>query len=354
MNMEHIDRDDYVRLNSLTSHLKKPDLFAYWFDFMLTVFTAWSSFFVAVTSPTLSPLQCAATCVASIGFYKGVNFVHEISHHPRDLDQFSIAYNIFFGFYTRVLSYFGNSHSDHHSVRKFGTKLDPEYENWSKRHPANVFRPALASFVSPLLVFIRISILPIVYVVAGRSVLEKVVRRYSSIVMNFSYEYGKTDNQTLMLVKSLDLAVMVSTWVVLFLLFYFGCATETLLIHYATLVGANMLGSFRALAVHRYISDFKQQPAQNQFFDSVSISNTFLSSLWGPLNSNFHSIHHLLPHLPYHSMQEAHVLLMQDSRWRTHYQKTLEKSLFSSLHKLFCRARESLRLRESRVGHGLV
>lgn len=343
LNSSHITRDDYRRLNALTEHLHEPDLFVYWFDLLLTAWVAWSALFVALTSAALSATQLLAVLVAACGFYKGVNFVHEISHHPRKLRSLSLAYNFFFGLYTRVLSYFGNSHPDHHSVKKFGTQLDPEYENWSRRHPANVFRPAIASFISPILMFTRIAVIPLMYLVAGRSFLKTIVRRFSSIVMNMSYEYGKTDNETLTRVKSLDLIAMAFTWLAAGIFFYFEILMESALIQYTTLVIANMLGSFRALGVHRYISNFDAQPAQNQFFDSVSIAETPLSPLWGPLNSNYHSIHHLLPHLPYHAMKDVHAMLLQDDRWRTHYEMTLEKSLVISLSKLWHRAAENRR-----------
>lgn len=337
----HITRDDYKRLNAMTEHLREPDLFVYWFDLLLTAWVAWSAFFVALMSNTFSLTQLVAVFVAAWGFYKGVNFVHEISHHPRKLSSLWLAYNVFFGLYTRVLSYFGNSHPDHHSVKKFGTQLDPEYENWSRRHPANVFRPAIASFISPLLMFTRIAIIPLMYPFAGRSFLETIVRRYSSIVMNHSYEYGKSDDFTLAQVRSLDLAAMALTWLAGGVLFYFDILLQAALIQYVTLVIANMLGSFRALGVHRYISNFHPQQAQNQFFDSISISETALSPLWAPLNSNYHSIHHLLPHLPYHAMKDVHALLLQDERWRVQYEQTIEKTLVTSLRKLWYRAAEN-------------
>ncbi|MEY3903864.1 MAG: hypothetical protein RL189_3170 [Pseudomonadota bacterium] len=343
VNSGPITRDDYKRLHTLTEHLHEPDLFVYWLDLLVTAWVAWSAIFVALTSTALSTSQLLAVVVAACGFYKGVNFVHEVSHHPRKLHSLSLAYNIFFGLYTRVLSYFGNSHTDHHSVKKFGTQLDPEYENWSRRHPANVFRPAIASFISPLLMFARIAVIPLMYLVASRNFLKTIVRRYSSIVMNMSYEYDKTDDETLARVKSLDLVAMSLTWLAAGLLFYFEILIEAALIQYTTLVIANMLGSFRALGVHRYISNFNPQPAQNQFFDSVSISDSPFSPLWGPLNSNYHSIHHLLPHLPYHAMKDAHGLLLKDERWSNHYRKTLEKNLVASLFRLWVRAAENRR-----------
>jgi hypothetical protein len=343
LNSGNITRDDYRRLNALTEHLHEPDMFLYWFDLLLTAWVAWSALFVALASSTLSPTQILAVFVSACGFYKGVNFVHEISHHPRKLHSLSIAYNVFFGLYTRVLSYFGNSHADHHSVKKFGTKLDPEYENWSRRHPANVLRPAIASFVSPLLMFIRIAVIPLMYLFAGKGFLKAIVRRFSSIVMNPSYENGKTNDEELGSVKSLDLVAMALTWLAASILSYFEILLEAALIQYSTLVIANMLGSFRALGVHRYILNFEPQPAQNQFFDSISISETAFSPLWGPLNSNYHSIHHLLPHLPYHAMRDVHTLLLQDERWRIHYEKTIEKTLTMSLCMLWHRAAENRR-----------
>lgn len=333
-----ISRDDLKQLHSLTKHLSKPNMSIYWIDLIITALIAWGAFCVAIQSDAFSLTQGLATLTAACAFYKGVNFVHEISHNPQDMKSLALAYNVAFGFYTRVLSYFGDSHPDHHSSRKFGTRLDPEYENWSYRHPANILRPAVASFISPLLMFVRIAILPLFYFFAGEKFQIYVNKKFSSIVMNFAYEYSDTNETRLKNVKRLDTAAMVLIWSAIAFCLTTQNSAQILVIHYLTLVLSNMLGSFRALGVHRYTSQFQQRPAQDQFFDSVSIQDTLFSGLWAPLNSNYHSIHHLLPHIPYHSMREAHQILMNEPRWQSFYALTLEKTLFASLGQLFRRA----------------
>lgn len=331
--------EDFRHLHAITKSIATPNPKIYWTDLLLTAIVSWTSLFIALCSPRLSYVQVFATFVSGVAFYRGVNFIHEISHHPRNLRHFTVAYNVLFGFYARIPAYFGNSHADHHSVRKFGTQLDPEYEIWSQRHPLNVLRPLIASFISPVLLFCRIAIIPVIYLIAGKSFQINVIRRFSSIVMNFDYQYSNTQPEVLTKVRNLDLAAMAFTWTIISIWFHFKMPIDALVIHYLTLVLGNMLGSFRALGVHRYTSGFAEQNAQQQFLDSVSIRETFFSSIWAPLNSNFHSIHHLLPHLPYHSMWEADRILQNDPILQKYYLTTVESSLWASLSKLYKRAR---------------
>ena len=117
----------------------------------------------------------------------------------------------------------------------------------------------------------------------------------------------------------------------------------SLIIHYLICVFATMLGSYRALGNHRYLSFPFQKSHEThfQFYDSTSIVGGLLTQFWAPFNLNFHSLHHLLPSLPYHSMPAAHARLLRHPTWRPIYCETIEKSLVGSLRKLFFRASQN-------------
>ena len=63
----------------------------------------------------------------------------------------------------------------------------------------------------------------------------------------------------------------------------------------------------------------------------------WLPELWAPTGTRFHSLHHMLPALPYHAMREAHEHLMRDLPDGALYRQTNEDSLWSALRYLWLR-----------------
>ena len=338
---KHYTAKDLKELHLMTKDLLKVNLVTFWTDLLVTAALAWGSLYLSLTSPDGSFLQILYFLAAAVSFYKGVNFIHDISHAEKELGHFKTAYNLLFGLYTRVPAYIGGSHNDHHSSAKFGTTLDPEYVPWAHRHEMNVFRPLIASFISPLLVFIRMVIMTPAYLVAGEELQRKIYARASSVMMNLSYERTPTSDQDLHEMMESDVLCVVWAVGAIAVWGMYDFSLTAFLIYYGTLVISNAMGSFRALANHRYYSNYAKQPAQGQFFDSVSILDGILIPLWAPLHSNFHSIHHLMPHMPYHSMPEVHRRLMAHPTWSKIYGMTLERTILSSLTSLYLRARHN-------------
>jgi fatty acid desaturase len=338
---QHYTAKDLKELHFMTKDLLKVSHVTFWTDLVVTAVLAWGCLYLSLTSQAGSFQQIFYFLAAAVSFYKGVNFVHDISHAEKELGHFKTAYNLFFGLYTRVPAYIGGSHRDHHSSAKFGTTQDPEYVPWAHRHEMNVFRPLIASFISPFLVFIRMVLMTPAYLIAGETLQRKIYARASSVIMNFSYE--RSPNSDKDLEEMMESDVLCFAWAVGAIAIWamYDFSMTAFLIYYGTLVISNALGSFRALANHRYYSNYAKQPAHGQFFDSVSIINGIFIPLWAPLHSNFHSIHHLMPHMPYHSMPEVHKRLMAHPTWSKIYGTTLENTIFSSLKSLYHRARHN-------------
>ena len=349
--MSHIDYNysakDLKELHSLTKDLAEINVRAYWRDLILTAHIAWGFLYLSFISANGGLVQILALLISAFAFYRGANFVHDLSHSRGELESFKIAYNFLFGFFLRVPAYLGESHIDHHSISKFGTKSDPEYEAWSHRHELNVFRPLIASFVSPFLLMFRMVFITCWYLVRGLGVQKNVFLNLSSIVMNFSYIRSNPTNQQLDEMLESDVSSLFFTVASFSIWASCGFSLAGFLSYYSILVLSNGLFSFRALANHRYDSKFQKRGPGAQFFYSVSVVpststlSRWLTSLWAPLHSNFHSIHHLLPHMPYYAMPEIHRRLMDHPTWSKIYGQTTEESLFSSLSKLHRRARSN-------------
>lgn len=337
---------DLKELHALTRDLVALDLKRFWTDLILAALVAWGFLYMALLSPNGGFVQIAALAIATLAFFRGANFVHDISHSQGELESFKLAYNILFGYFLRVPAYLGDSHLDHHSAAKFGTKLDPEYESWGQRHELNVFRPLIASFISPFLLMFRMVFITCAYLVRGVRLQEKVFLRLSSIIMNVSYSRANFTEEQLEDMMESDVFCLLFALVSFLIWSSFDFSRAGFLGYYGILVISNVLFSFRALGNHRYDSKFEKKGPGAQFLDSVSIvgNNSILSKLliplWAPLHSNFHSIHHLLPHMPYHAMPEIHRRLMAHPKWSEIYSITTETSLCSSLSKLYLRARD--------------
>lgn len=336
---------DLKELQALGKDLTSLNLKRFWTDLMVAALVAWSFLYVSFLSSNGSLTQILCVLIATLAFYRGANFVHDISHSHGELETFKTAYNFLFGFFLRAPAYLGESHRDHHSAAKFGTKADPEYESWGHRHEWNVFRPLFASFISPFLVLFRIVFVTCAYLVRGMGLQQWVFLHLSSIVMNVSYARSSPSQEQLNDMMESDVFCLLYTLTSFSIWASFDFSLAGFLGYYSIFVISNGLFSFRALGNHRYLSNFEKMAPGAQFFDSVSIVDDdsliakLVTPIWAPLHSNFHSIHHLLPHMPYHAMPEIHQRLLNHPTWSKIYGKTTEKSLLSSLKQLYQRAK---------------
>jgi len=106
---------------------------------------------------------------------------------------------------------------------------------------------------------------------------------------------------------------------------------------YATAVFIVMLNAIRTVGAHRWTNAEGEMTFIEQVLDSVNYPRGWLPELWAPTGTRFHSLHHMLPALPYHNMREAHERLMRELPQDALYRRTNEDSLWSALHYLWTR-----------------
>jgi fatty acid desaturase len=96
------------------------------------------------------------------------------------------------------------------------------------------------------------------------------------------------------------------------------------------------------LGAHRWWNDNEEMSFVDQMLDSVTVAERpWISELWGPIGTRFHSLHHLFPSLPYHNMPEAHSRLMKHLPAESPYRQTVESSLTAALLDLFQRSQKA-------------
>ncbi|MBI2883115.1 MAG: fatty acid desaturase, partial [Candidatus Methylomirabilis oxyfera] len=97
-------------------------------------------------------------------------------------------------------------------------------------------------------------------------------------------------------------------------------------------IGLNWI---RTLAAHRFMNEGGNMTYEEQVEDSLTIGgHSFLSYLLFPIGLRYHTLHHLFPLMPYHSMGEAHRRLMNGLPEDSVYRKTIVPGLVAVLRDL--------------------
>ena len=79
--------------HSLTADLTTPDRAIYWLDLVLTAAAAWGGLALAATTHGLAT-GLVAGLVGLLALYRGLSFIHEISHlRPKDVPGFRLGWN---------------------------------------------------------------------------------------------------------------------------------------------------------------------------------------------------------------------------------------------------------------------
>jgi hypothetical protein len=108
-------------------HAPRPRVF--WMDLIASAGLGWAGFALAVMLPPFSVGMIAAAVVAIFAFYRGLCFIHEITHvRSGALPGFELMWNVLIGLPLLMPSsvYLG-VHQDHHKLSTYSTVDDPEY-----------------------------------------------------------------------------------------------------------------------------------------------------------------------------------------------------------------------------------
>lgn len=324
--------------NSLTADLSTPSAAIYWTDLVLTAAVAWSGVALTATTHGLA-VGLAAGLVGLLALYRGLSFIHEISHlKPKDVPGFRLGWNLLVGvpLMTPSMMYEG-VHTLHHAKHRFGTARDPEYLPLERYSPFKLALFAAISLLAPLGVILRSGILvPLSFVVP--SVRRFVRTKLSALVIN--PDFVREDNDK----TRFDwLAQEIGCW-----LWCWGVAAATVaglvpvrvvLTWFALFSLATFVNQLRTLVAHYWHNDGEVMSFEDQFLDSVNVPPpALLPFLWAPVGLRYHALHHLLPRVPYHNLGKAHARLSARLAATSPYHRVEEKGLFLALAKLFRRA----------------
>lgn len=284
----------------------------YWTDLIATALVAYAGFAGAVLLPGLA-LKSLAFVVSALAFYRGVSFLHEVSHlRPQDVPGFKAGYNALIGvpFLVPSLMYEG-VHNLHHAKTRYGTVKDPEYLPLAHQSVWHVIGFVAVSALAPLGLLIRFAILaPIGLLVP--SFRRIVTERFSALAINPLFKRDAPTGAQRKLWIWLD--ALCSVWAIaLIALTVMGVISQTV---FWTGLGLGsavaVVNQIRTLAAHHWENEGEEMTPTEQFLDTVNVPPpATLPMLWAPVGLRYHALHHLLPRLPYHNLGAAHARLME-------------------------------------------
>jgi len=326
-----VSQDQIAR--DLVRDLQVPKPAIYWTDFLLTSFIGWGAFALAVRFPLFSPPMAMAAAIAICSLYRGLLFVHEISHFTRGgMQGFAGAWNLLAGFPMLLPSFvYCGVHQDHHRISLYGTNRDPEYMPFAHSRGMTICF-ALESFLIPLLLVFRFLI------VAPVGLLCPPLHRWlavhaSSLVINFKYCRELTDG--LERKMRLQEVAMLSMWGVAILLAFRGVLPWRTFAVWLMIVSiASFINTVRTMVAHHYESDGTPMDRTGQLLDSIDHPGAWYTELWAPVGLRYHALHHYFPGLPYHNLGKAYRRLIAALPASADFHRSTDPSLPYSLKTL--------------------
>lgn len=327
----------------IVADLFEPKPLLYWCDFLASITFGYFCFFWVrhVDAWWLSGLCFLGSCFA---IYRAVLFTHELTHlREGTFRAFRVVWNLLCGIPCLLPSYAYYIHLAHHRGGDYGTERDGEYIQLGSGSPWKIVGYVLlALIVPPAAIFRFVVLTPVAWVVPP--VRRWVDRHASSLVMDFTYrrpDPTPAERQTWRLQEAGTFLV----WAVLVALVVVGVRPISWLVQvYCTGAFIIMLNQLRTAAAHRFTGRGERMTFTEQLVDSVNVPGVSpLTSLWAPVGLRYHALHHLFPSLPYHSLHEAHMRLMEQLPADSPYRLTVCSSLWRVFLELWQSASASAR-----------
>ncbi len=331
--------------------LMTPRRAVYWADLGLSVLLGYASFAVAVASS--SPwLAAAAFVVAVLALYRGLSFVHELTHlRSGAVPGFDWAWNATIGVPLLVPSFmYDGVHQLHHAKTRYGTADDPEYLPLAWRSPAYLVWFIMCSVLAPVVVVVRFGIL------TPLSLVIPAVRRFnvaqaSSLVINPGFRRKPPRPQDLPRWWTLELLCFAWVWTFIGLVVSGVIPLRVALLAVALAAAVALSNQVRTLAAHLWDNEHgEEMTIEEQLLDSVNVPGFApWASLWAPVGLRYHGLHHLLPGLPYHNLGSAHRRLVGVVPGASPYRRTLYDGLVHVLDILFHKSAARTKARKRRA-----
>lgn len=328
--------DDCAR--DLVRDLHQPSARIFWTDLILTATVSWIAFWGALVLHSYAAFFALA--VASLAAYRGLCFIHELTHiRAKALPGFETAWNLLFGAPLLLPSFvYVGVHQDHHKLSTYGTAQDPEYMPFAKSNLMVIFFVA-HSVLIPVFQLLRFVVL------SPLGLLVPPLHRWlaihaSALSMNLAYERD-INRGVLRSMKIWETLILV-LWASLLAAMFTGAVSWRVLgTWYLMTAAVSVINTLRTLGAHDYESEGSPMDRTNQLLDSIDTPGAPWTELWAPVGLRYHALHHYFPGIPYHNLPEAHRRLVATLPQDAPYRQTISSGLLESLGNLYARGRSA-------------
>jgi fatty acid desaturase len=333
----------------LVKDLHDPRAAIYWTDLAVTATLGWGAFGLALMTRPFSIGMYVTMVVAAFALYRGLCFVHEISHLRRlRLPGFEAAWNIVFGIPLLLPSFvYVGMHINHHNLATYGTEQDPEYLPFGSSHRMSVVF-LLHSILLPLAILVRFLLLAPVGLLWPRF-HKWLITHASSLSMNPAYRRQNSPELTAA-VKQGEIAILLLWTAAFATLWRNHLAWKALGVWFAINAFISFCNTMRALAAHRYESTGVPFDRAGQLMDSIDTPGSAWTELLAPVGLRYHALHHYFPGIPYHNLGLAYRRLISSLPEAPGYREITSPSLPWSLRRLYANGKAAfLRRRNAEV-----
>lgn len=323
-----------AQARDLVRDLHTPDPHIYWADLLVTGITGWAAFVAAVLFRTWSWQMFAALFVSVCALYRGLCFLHEITHiRAGVLRGFEVVWNFIFGIPLLLPSFmYVGVHQYHHSLGTYGTDRDPEYLPFSGK-PLMISVFVLQSLLIPVFLIIRFFILvPVSLLIPPAHRL--LCARFSALCLNVRFRRDVTaalESE----IRRWEIVTVLTWSAVGALLTIEHVFWHCLLIWYVAFASVAVVNTLRTLGAHRYSSDGTPIGRDGQLVDSIDTPGAVWTELWAPVGLRYHALHHYFPGIPYHNLSVAYIRLVDNLPHDALYRLTTSPGLPDSLNELY-------------------
>jgi fatty acid desaturase len=325
-----------VQTRALVKDLFEHNAWIYWTDFLLSMSVAYGGVALYLLNPSFSPLSLIGFTIAAFALFRCGVFIHEIAHMTgKRMRLFRAAWDISFGIPVLMPSFMYKNHVDHHNPRHFGTVQDGEYLPLGAGPISRIVLYCLQVPLLPALAIVRFLVLTPLSLLHPR-LRRWVLERASSFAINLKYRRTVPTDEPHGSWIALEVAIFLELAVFAALLVSGKVAWSVFAELYVLGMAAAGLNWIRTLAAHGYRNTGSPMSFVQQIEDSITVpGHPLLTELLFPVGLRYHSLHHLLPALPYHSLGIAHRRLMAQLPADSPYRSTIRRSFLETAGELW-------------------
>jgi fatty acid desaturase len=323
----------------------------YWTDFLLTITIGYTAAYLYLNHPTpiWSWERLTSYFVAGFALFRAGSWIHEIVHfRGKQLQRFTIAWNILAGIPMLTPSFFYSNHIDHHSTKHYGTGQDGEYLPLGSGPLRELGYFWMQAFVMPVVIYFRYLIITPLSLMCP-PLRKWALERCSSFVLNLKYRHEIPRGAPLFWWAMLEFGCFLRAAALLVWVLAGWAPPSRIPVIYSIAVFTLGLNYVRNMVAHHYRSNGEPIGHVDQLFDSVNLRGMpIITELFFPLSLRYHALHHLFPSLPYHSLPTAHRRLMAELPAASGYRETEYHGFWSVACELVCNARRISQVRRTK------